>query len=101
MSYSYERQVPAILVPPLVDTEDAIWHQSADPIKEGFEFCYAGAPYEKDNTGLLVEAFSQIESKTARLHIIGLTKEEFVRMPLESYFSCCTSCISRWQLREF
>ena len=80
MLQNYERQVPAILVPPLVDTEDAIWHQPTDSVKEGFEFCYAGAPYEKDNTGLLVEAFSQIESKTARLHIIGLTKEEFVRM---------------------
>ena len=75
MRRRYEGKKP-LLLPPLVDTRDAIWRQAPLP-KERFTFCYAGDPSNKDRLDLLLSAFSRLPSGSAELRIVGMTAEEY------------------------
>ncbi len=86
MEQKYGGSKPLIVLPPLVDTEDAIWEQEKE-IRDRFTFCYAGSPSDKDRLDLLLEAFSSLPDGAA-LRIIGVTKEEFVsRIPAAAAFA--------------
>jgi glycosyltransferase involved in cell wall biosynthesis len=81
MQEKYRESKNMILLPPLVDTEDEIWHQKTGRNDDCFEFCFAGVPDgNKESLDSIVSAFSETESKKARLRIIGVTKEHFVSL---------------------
>ena len=65
-----------IKLPPLVDTEDNIWHQK--PQKHGwFEFCFAGMlDGQKDSLDLVVKAFAAICDNNTKLRIIGVERND-------------------------
>ena len=70
-----------ILLPPLVDTEDSIWHQKSRQNDGVFEFCFAGVPDgNKESLDSIVKAFGNIENTDTRLRIIGVSKEDFVSL---------------------
>ena len=86
MEQKYGGRKPLIVLPPLVDTEDAIWKQKKEK-RDRFTFCYAGSPYDKDRLDLLLEAFSEMPSNVA-LRVIGVTKDAFVsRLPAAAPFA--------------
>ncbi len=75
MERRYGQQKPLILLPPLTDTHDAIWHQQ--PRKNDlFTFCYAGDPSDKDRLDVLLSAFAALPAGLAALKIIGISAEE-------------------------
>ena len=67
-----------ILLPPLVDLGDPIWHQTMEKKEDCFEFCFAGMlDGNKESLDSIVEAFGQIQKEKTCLRVIGVTKEEF------------------------
>lgn len=78
MERQYGGRRPLVKLPPLVDTEDVIWHQ--EPIRhEGFEFCFAGMlDGQKESPDVIVRAFASVCDKDTRLRIIGVDRDEFV-----------------------
>ena len=76
MRARYGDKKPLLLLPPLVDTQDAIWRQTPRK-EERFTFCYAGAPSDKERLDLLLEAFARLPAGAAALRIIGMTREEY------------------------
>ena len=77
MEARYAPQTPVLLLPPLVDIADPIWRQTPEK-GDRFTFCYAGVPSDKDRLDLLISAFSRLPEGSARLRIIGLTREEYL-----------------------
>ena len=65
-----------IRIPPLVDIEDAIWHQSTDKTNDSFEFCYAGDVGIKEALDKVIVAFDNLQNENTRLRIIGLKKQD-------------------------
>ena len=65
-------------LPPLVDIEDAIWHQEKKTHDGVFEFCFAGTTNNKEKIDVIVSAFSKIKVDNVRLRIIGTKKEEYL-----------------------
>ena len=64
-----------LLLPPLVDVNDPIWHQERID-HEGFEFCFAGdINGSKERLDAVVEAVSAVDG--AKLRVIGVTKSSF------------------------
>jgi len=81
MQEKYKKCRNMILLPPLVDTEDAIWHQKTGRTDGIFEFCFAGVPDgNKESLDSIIVAFSETKNRKARLRIIGVTREQFVSM---------------------
>ena len=69
-----------ILLPPLVDTDDPIWHQPENEREGGFEFCFAAGTLEnKERMDIMLRAFCKLELTDAHLRIIGVTKEEYLQ----------------------
>ncbi len=67
-----------IVIPPLVDINDGIWHQIQEKDSDFFEFCFAGVPDgNKESLDKVVDAFRTIESSKIRLRIIGIAKDDF------------------------
>ncbi len=80
MESKYKSNGKLLLLPPLVDINDAIWHQKAENNPDIFEFCFAGVPGgNKESLDLVADAFSQLNNQNARLRIVGITREEFER----------------------
>ena len=75
MRRRYEKKEP-LLLPPLVDTQDAIWRQAPLP-KERFTFCYAGDPSNKDRLDLLLNAFARLPAGAAALRVVGVSREDY------------------------
>ena len=71
------RGANVLRLPPLVDTEDAIWHQERIEHPGLFEFLFAGSPSNKEALDVVVSAFSSIEGENLRLSVLGVTAEEF------------------------
>ncbi len=81
MQKRYKKCKNMILLPPLVDINDSIWHQKNGRNDDIFEFCFAGVPDgNKESLDSIVTAFSDTESKRTRLRIIGVTKEHFISL---------------------
>ena len=72
-----------LLLPPLVDLSDEMWNQSRKE-HEGFEFCFAGSPGNKECMQEILSAFDLLKHDKKRLRIIGLNEEEFVSLYPES-----------------
>lgn len=72
-----------IVVPPLVDLSENIWHVSDVKKENCIEFVYSGVPgagKEKDKLGEIIEAFASLDEKYVyRFTIVGLTEDQFVK----------------------
>ena len=78
MEAAYAKCKRLLLLPPLVDLQDKIWHQSMEKQSEDFEFCFAGMlDGNKESLDTIVEAFGNLKVKGAKLRIIGVTEQEF------------------------
>ena len=78
MQEQYKNCKKMILLPPLVDIHDSIWHQEMKREDERFEFCFAGMlDGNKESLDKIVEAFSEIKNTNSILRIIGVTEAEF------------------------
>lgn len=81
MKEKYKKCKNMILLPPLVDTDDVIWHQKSRCDDGIFEFCFAGVPDgNKESLDSIVTAFGNTKINNTRLRIIGVKKEEFVSL---------------------
>lgn len=77
MQRSY-RNDHILLLPPLVDADDAIWRQAAQQEDDRFEFCFSGMlDGNKDSLDLIVRAFIGLNDTKAALRIIGVNRESF------------------------
>ena len=79
----YSKHVKSIVVvPPLVDLTESIWHVSDIEKEDCVEFVYYGVPgtgKEKDKLGEIIEAFGSLDEKyDYRFTIVGLTEDQFV-----------------------
>ncbi len=83
MAKKYKKSEP-IIIPPLVDVKDEIWHQDREKISDIFEFCFAGVPDgNKESLDKVVEAFCSVNKTNTRLRIVGITKNEFKKIYTE------------------
>lgn len=81
MEKKYKKAKKLVVLPPLVDINDEIWHQPTEEHEGIFEFCFAGIPDgKKESLDKVVEAFCSINKKNTRLRIIGITEDDFSRI---------------------
>ncbi|MCR5783509.1 MAG: glycosyltransferase [Clostridia bacterium] len=73
---SYSGKKETLLLPPLVDAGDAVWHQQPEK-NDVFTFLYAGSPSDKDRLDVLIKAFVGLPEGSAELRIIGVTQTEY------------------------
>ena len=86
MEKKYKKAKKLVILPPLVDINDKIWHQKPDSHEGIFEFCFAGVPDgKKESLDKVVEAFCNINKKNTLLRIIGITENDFNNIYPESY----------------
>ena len=79
MEKKYSKNKKLLVLPPLVDINDPIWHQNPQKDNKIFEFCFAGVPDgNKESLDKVVEAFACIEDKAVRLKIVGITEKEYI-----------------------
>ena len=81
----YQKHVKNIIVvPPLVDVSESIWHTKCGEKSDCLEFVYSGVPggnNEKDKIGLIVECFGKLPiEKQFMFTVIGLTEMQFLEM---------------------
>lgn len=73
-----------VVVPPLVDLTESIWHVSDVEKEDCVEFVYSGSPgtgKDKDKLGEIIEAFGALDETCKYLFtIIGLTYDQFVKL---------------------
>lgn len=78
MEKKYKSAKKLIVLPPLIDVNDGIWHQQPESHEGIFEFCFAGIPDgNKESLDKVVEAFCNIRENNVRLRIIGITESDF------------------------
>lgn len=78
MEDAYKKNRKILRLPPLVDINDEIWHQEIQEKNDSFTFCFAGFPGgNKEWLDKVAEAFELLENAQTKLHIIGISKEEF------------------------
>jgi len=78
MEKKYKKAKKLVVIPPLVDINDEIWHQKPENHEGIFEFCFAGIPDgKKESLDKVVEAFCNINKKNTHLRIIGITENDF------------------------
>jgi glycosyltransferase involved in cell wall biosynthesis len=81
MEKKYRKSKNLLILPPLVDINDEIWHQQPENHKGIFEFCFAGIPDgKKESLDKVAEAFAMTNKNDFRLKIIGITEEDFRRI---------------------
>lgn len=86
MEKKYRKSKNLVVLPPLVDINDSIWHQQTENRDGVFEFCFAGIPDgKKESLDKAVEAFCSINKKNTRLRIIGITEDDYRRIYPDSY----------------
>ena len=86
MEKKYKKAKKLVVIPPLVDINDEIWHQKPENHEGIFEFCFAGIPDgKKESLDKVVEAFCNINRKNTLLRIIGITEADFNKIYPESY----------------
>ena len=69
-----------LLLPPMVDLDDKIWHQDRLTHDDTFEFCYAGAVGNKEKLDCIIDAFNLLDKPKAMLRVIGNDKESFLKL---------------------
>lgn len=86
MEKKYKKAKKLVVIPPLVDVNDGIWHQQTENHEGIFEFCFAGIPDgNKESLDKVVEAFCNINKKHTLLRIIGITESDFSSIYPDSY----------------
>ena len=86
MEKKYKSSKNLLILPPLVDINDDIWHQITESHKGIYEFCFAGIPDgKKESLNKVVEAFCNINKKHTLLRIIGITEKDFNKIYPDSY----------------
>ena len=81
MEKKYENHVPCVRIPPLVDISDSIWRQEKQNDENKFVFCFAGVPDgKKESLDAVVKAFASLKDENAILRIVGVTREQFVKL---------------------
>ena len=86
MEKKYKSCKNLLILPPLVDINDDIWHQTPESHEGVFEFCFAGIPDgKKESLDKVVEAFCNINKKHTLLRIIGITESDFCKIYPEFY----------------
>lgn len=86
MEKKYKSSRNLLVLPPLVDINDKIWHQQPDNHEGIFEFCFAGIPDgKKESLNKVVDAFCNINKKNTHLRIIGITENDFNKIYPDSY----------------
>lgn len=81
MEKKYKNHVPCVKIPPLVDISDSIWHQEKENDDNKFVFCFAGVPDgKKESLDAVVKAFNSLKDGNALLRIVGVTREQFVKL---------------------
>ncbi len=87
MQKKYRKSANLILIPPLVDISDPIWHQQSDT-DSSFEFCFAGVPDgNKESLDKAVKAFCSINKKNTHFRIIGITENDFRKIYPDCYIT--------------
>ena len=81
----YQKHVKNIIVvPPLVDISEPIWHTDCGEKLDCLEFIYSGTTgrkNEKDKIGLIVECFGKLPvEKKFMFTVIGITEPQFLEM---------------------
>lgn len=77
MEESYAGCKNLIKLPPLIDIEDSIWHQTMEK-DDIFTFCFAGIlDGNKESLDTIMAAYGRLEAAKVRLNIIGVTAEAF------------------------
>lgn len=66
-------------LPPMIDTEDSIWHQTGISEDDTFTFCFAGFITYKEKLDAIISALSQIHVPQVRLWVIGTAKDEYLQ----------------------
>lgn len=78
MKNGYRSNGHTVMLPPMVDTEDGLWHQAPFEHPGTFEFCFAGTMgCDKESIDKLVRAFIKLKNENARLRMIGVSGEDF------------------------
>lgn len=81
--YYKGKGVRIVEVPPLVDIEQAKWHQNITPSKNEIHIVYAGSPGAlKDRLDLILQAFDEIIPEIdnkLKFDVIGITAEQYSR----------------------
>lgn len=78
MEQKYKKSQKLLILPPLVDINDEIWHQQPENHEGVFEFCFAGIPDgKKESLDKVIEAFCSIDKNNILLRIIGITQDDF------------------------
>ncbi len=86
MEKKYKKAKKLVVLPPLVDINDEIWHQKPESREGIFEFCFAGIPDgKKESLDKVADAFCNVNKKNTRLRIIGITEADFNKIYPESY----------------
>ncbi len=86
MEKKYKSNKNLLILPPLVDINDDIWHQIPELSEDVFEFCFAGIPDgKKESLDKVVEAFCIINKKHTLLRIIGITERDFNKIYPDFY----------------
>ena len=81
----YEKYVNKIIVvPPLVDVSEPIWHTDCGKKLDCMEFVYSGVPGNsdtKDKIGLIIECFGTLPAEDRFMFtVIGLTESQFLEI---------------------
>lgn len=78
MQKKYKKSKKLLILPPLIDLDDAIWHQTPEKHDDTFEFCFAGIPDgKKESLDKVFEAFISLDKENTHLRIIGITEADF------------------------
>jgi glycosyltransferase involved in cell wall biosynthesis len=78
MLQAYANRNYMLLLPPLVDLDDPIWHQSRTRNENVFEFCFAGIlDSNKESLDVVIRAFCLLKHDNIRLRIIGISEQDF------------------------
>ena len=86
MEKKYKKSKKLLILPPLVDINDDIWHQIPEKQEGVFEFCFAGIPDgKKESLDRVIEAFCSVNKKNTLLRIIGITEDDFKKIYPECF----------------
>ena len=80
--YYHQQGAKVIEIPPLVDIEEAKWHQEVEENSKEIRMIYAGSPgASKDRLDLILGALDEIIpnlGKKVRFDIIGITQKQYI-----------------------
>ena len=78
MKKKYEKKSPTVILPPLVDLSDAIWHQQKYH-DESYTFCFSGLPDgNKENIDNIIRAFKSLNIPNTKLKMVGINSTDVI-----------------------